>query len=281
MADSIVGSLTLMDNIFMQRFFDRKPRLAEVVLRAVLGEPGLELVSALTEKTVSSYRNRSVGFDVFCADGEGDRYDLEFQDDVSKAPPERAQFYGSMLASEALPKGADFRDLPRTTVVFVTNGDALGLGLPVYDSVWTVRQTGEPLNDRQRIVYVDATYNGYGDTELGRVMHDVTCPDPDEMLNPVLARAARELKETMEGDEMEMQFYSRKIRDEAFSEGMEKGIEQGLERGLEQGIERGEERGRASAIGKLVRDGALPLDKISQLFGITPAEAESYAKMAG
>ena len=64
---------------------------------------------------------------------------------------------------------------------------------------------------------------------------------------------------------MEMQFYSRKIRDEAFSEG----------------LERGEEKGRASTIGKLVRDGTLPLDKIPELFGITPDEAESYAKMAG
>ena len=64
---------------------------------------------------------------------------------------------------------------------------------------------------------------------------------------------------------MEMQFYSRKIRDEAFSEG----------------LERGEEKGRAATIGKLVRDGALPLDKISELFGITPAQAESYAKLAG
>ena len=68
---------------------------------------------------------------------------------------------------------------------------------------------------------------------------------------------------------MEMQFYSRKIRDEAFSEGVERGLEQG------------EEKGRAATIGKLVRDGALPLDKISELFGITPAQAESYAKLAG
>ena len=268
MAESIVKSLTLMDNIFMQRFFDRKPKLAEVILRAVLGRPDLEIVMAQTEKTISSYQNRSVGFDVFCTDSNGDRFDVEFQDDVSKAPPERAQFYISMLTSEALPKGADFCDLPCTTVVFITNGDALGLGLPIYDSSWIVDQTGKPLNERQRIIYVDATYN-YGDTELGRVMHDVTCPDPDEMLNPVLAQAARDLKETMKENEMEMQFYSRKIRDEAFSEG------------VEQGLEQGEEKGRATTIGKLVRDGALPLDKISELFGITPAQAKSYAKMAG
>ena len=196
---------------------------------------------------------------MLCA-GPGAMYDLELQADPARAWPQRAAFYEGMLATKALARGAGYPDMDRVEVVFVTNGDALGLGEPLIGFEWANAEKGKRLGANARITYVDASYNGFGeDTELGRVVHDLLCPDPDEMLIPAFAEAMREVKESMKGDE-EMETYTQRIRREALEEGKQ-------ERDIE-------------LIARAVSDGDIPLDKIAKLFGITFDEVRSYAKTA-
>ena len=49
-----------------------------------------------------------------------------------------------------------------------------------------------PFEDRQHILYVNASY--HGDDDIGRLMHDFLCSDPDDMYTEILADKARYLK---------------------------------------------------------------------------------------
>ena len=76
---------------------------------------------------------------------------------------------------------------------------------------------GQPFNDRQHILYVNASYEG--SDPLGILMHDFLCSDPDDMKTPLLAEKARYLKTDPKGvalmckamEELREQSYQRGI----------------------------------------------------------------------
>ena len=57
--------------------------------------------------------------------------------------------------------------------------------------------TGMPFDDGEHILYINGQYSG--DDDLGRLMHDFRCSDPDDMLNEELASRTRYFKEDPEG----------------------------------------------------------------------------------
>lgn len=102
-----------------------------------------------------------------------------------------------MMGMNILRSGQDFDDLPDSYVIFITRGDVLGAGLPIYHVRRNIEETGEGFGNGTYIVYVDA--GRQDDTELGRLMHDLICKDPKNVYSPVLAQRIRELKETEGG----------------------------------------------------------------------------------
>ena len=253
MAAHPLDEITVMDDICMKQFFNNRPDLAQTLLRAVLGDPEIVVEAAETERRFTNYGFHDAQFDVLCT-GPGVKYDIELQADPARAWPERASFYEGVLSTMALAKGADYPDMDRVEVVFVTNGPVPGVEGPLASFEWADRETGNALGAPTRITYVDASYNGFGeDTELGAATHDLLCPDPDRMLKPAFVEAMREFKESLKEDK-ELETYTQRIRKE------------------------GKEEGRDEAIALLVRDGDIPLDKIAKLFGLTVEEVRSYAK---
>ena len=199
------------------------------------------------------------------------------------------------MDADSLKKGDPFEKLPETYAIFITEGDALGLGAPLCSIDRVVSPIGVAFGDGSHIVYADATYN-YGDTALGAVMHDFRCANPADMRCPALAERSRYLKEVEKGvEEMEgtVDDYLRKLAEKAIRQGLQQGIEQGIEQGMErgleqgleqghkQGLERGLEQGRAEVVARIVADGSLSRERIAGVLGMTPEEVdaciESYA----
>ena len=115
----------------------------------------------------------------------------------------------------------DFEKLLESYVIFITQNDILGKGLPIYHIERTIRETGDAFADRSYIVYVTASIQE--DTDLGRLMHDFHCKHADEMYSKVLADRVRALKETPKGvDNM-----CREL-EELYLYGEKRGIEKGV-----------------------------------------------------
>ena len=92
----------------------------------------------------------------------------------------------------------DFSRLPETYVIFITENDVIGKGKPIYRIERRILEIDEPFNDGEHILYVNGEDKN-SVTELGRLMHDFFCTDPDDMHYPELANKVRYFKEDKKG----------------------------------------------------------------------------------
>ena len=102
--------------------------------------------------------------------------------------------------------------------------------------------TNEPFNDREHILYVNGQYKGEDD--LGKLMHDFLCNDPDDMNFDILADRTRYFKENPEGVS-EMCKAMEDMRNEALERGRVEGRAEGLKEGRIEGRAEGRVEGRA------------------------------------
>lgn len=154
---------------------------------------------------------RGLCLDVHGVDDQDQQYDLEVQRADAGARPERARYHAGALDVENLDAGQEFEELPTTYIIFITENDIWGGGQAIYPVNKTMGGVEIPFEDRQHILYVNASYQG--DDPLGRLMHDFLCSDPDDMQTKLLADKARYLKSHPEGVDI-MCKEMEKMRDE-------------------------------------------------------------------
>ena len=208
-----------VDDTFMRVLFRDNLPLAEYVLRIIIGKDDLRLTKEETQKDlVRLVGARGLCLDVHGVDDAGTQYDLEVQRADSGARPERARYHAGALDVENLNAGQQFEELPTTYIIFITENDIWGAGKALYPMERFNIVTGEPFEDRQHILYVNASYEG--DDPLGMLMHDFLCSDPDDMLTPLLAEKARYLKTDPKGVDI-MCRTMEELREESLKRGEE------------------------------------------------------------
>ena len=126
---------------------------------------------------------------------------------------------------ENLNAGQQFEALPTTYVIFITENDIWEAGKALYPMERLNIVTGKPFDDRQHILYVNASYKG--NDPLGILMHDFLCSDPDDMKTPILADKARYLKQDPKGVELMC-----RTMDELREESLKRGEEAALLRSI-------------------------------------------------
>ncbi|MBR5646714.1 MAG: hypothetical protein IKX23_08765, partial [Treponema sp.] len=82
-------------------------------------------------------------------------------------------------------------------VIFITENDIFGKGLPLYHIERVVKECNIPFDDENHIIYVNGKYEG--NDPIGDLMHDFHCKKADDMKNKLLAERARYLKEDEKG----------------------------------------------------------------------------------
>jgi hypothetical protein len=127
-------------------------------------------------------------------------------------------------------------------VIFITEKDHLGKGLPIYHIERTITETGEIFDDKAHIIYVNAEI--VNDTPLGKLMHDFRCTDYRDMNYPVLSERVRYFKEDEEGVSS-MCRAMEQMRAEAAAEAAAEAEARGRAEGKAEGIAEGEAKGRA------------------------------------
>lgn len=135
--------------------------------------------------------------DVKTNDVSKKQYDVELQRADSGAKPKRARYNSSLMDANSILPGDDTEMLAETYVVFITENDVLEGNLPIYHIDRTIQETGALFNDKAHIIYVNGEIKD--DTPLGRLMHDLSCADPEDMNYKELADRARYFKKDEEG----------------------------------------------------------------------------------
>lgn len=259
----ILSRLRLIDDTFFAACFDNDPELTGFVLRIIMEKDDLKVLRVKTQYSIRNIDGHSAVLDALAADSSGKLYNIEVQRADRGALPQRARYNGSLIDSRFFPKGEDYSALPETCVIFLTEHDVLGDGRGVYHIQRIVAETGKPFGDGSQIIYANATHSD--DSELGRLMRDFMCADPERMVYRELSeKTARFKKDKREVRHM-CQIIADVIREER-DDIFKRGLEQGMEKGLEKG--RLEERAKAAqsaarSVRRMMKDG-LPVERIAQ-----------------
>lgn len=262
-----IKRLRLLDDDFLSVCFDRDNECTQFVLRILLNKNDLKVVEVKTQYSVKNLQGHSVILDVFATDSNNIRYDIEIQRADKGASPKRARYNSSLIDDQILIAGDSYEVLPETYVIFITENDVIGKGKPIYHIERMITETGEAFEDGSHIVYVNAAYKD--DSQLGKLMYDFSCADPNEMNYPVLAQKTRYFKEETKGV-TNMCKIMEELKAEGFAEGRAEGRAEGEKNGrAENAIE--------NAI-RMLKDGLRP-DKISQYTELPIEKIEKLAAL--
>lgn len=242
-----IQRLCLMDDVLMAKCFAGHNECVDVLIKAIIGRDDIIIESSEIQKTLKSLW-RSVVLDIHATDTDGRKYNFEFQRADKGASPERARFNSSMIDVSSLKPGQDFTELPEVYVIFITEHDVLGYGLPMYEIDRVISENSQPFNDRSHIIYVNGEYRDEA-TPLGRLVHDLFSRNAGEMYYEALAQRVNYLKEDTEGVK-EMSG----VMEELFAE---------------------EQKNIAA---RMIADGVLALAKIAEYTGLSLSAVERLAK---
>ena len=210
-------SFRLLDDDFLTKCFEGDTASIELVLQIVLEKPDLKVLDVRTQVFVENLLNRSVRLDILATDNKGAKLNVEVQRSDKGAGRKRARYNSSMMDANLLKKGEDFDQLPETWVIFITENDVMGKGLPLYPVERCFLGTGEKFEDGSYILYVNGAYRG--DTPIGKLMHDFSCTNAEDMYYGILADRVRFFKENKEGIEI-MCRAMEDMRNQTLKEGM-------------------------------------------------------------
>ena len=104
-----------------------------------------------------------------------------------------------MLDAHILKPGDDTEDIPDSYVIFITENDVMGKNQAIYHiQRYVETDEGKILfGDGSHILYVNGKYRG--NDEIGKLMHDFSCSNPDDMNYEALAKGARYFKQDGKG----------------------------------------------------------------------------------
>ena len=238
----------LLDDDFLTKCFEGDTASIELVLQIVLEKPDLKVLDVRTQVFVENLLNRSVRLDILATDSTGAKLNMEVQRSDKGAGRKRARYNSSMMNANLLKKGEDFDKLPETWVIFITENDVMGKGLPLYPIERCFLGTGERFEDGSHILYVNGAYRG--DTPMGKLMHDFSCTDAADMYYGTLADRVRFFKESKEGIEI-MCRAMEDMRNQTLKEGM------------------------INVAKKMLEDGTITLEKIAEFVGLSVDEVRN------
>ena len=196
-----IKEFRLMDDDFMNACFKNNIEGTQLLIRIILGRDDITVTSVTTQSVMKNLQGRDIWLDIDAKDADGRAFDIEIQRTDKGADRKRARYHSSIMDAHLLQPGEDFCKLPETYVIFITENDVLGSGEPLYSIDRQIINTGEPFGDETHILYVNGE-NRDATTELGKLMHDFFCTNPDEMHYEELANKARYYKEDEKGVSM-------------------------------------------------------------------------------
>lgn len=200
----ILEGFRLLDDDFMTMVFQENKEAAQLLLNILLKREDIEVVEVVTQKEEKNpvIGGRSIVLDIFAKDSVGRNYDVEVQRQDEGADVHRARYHSSILDTRMLKEKQKFKEIHDSYVVFITENDTMGMGLPMYHIERTIRESGALFNDGSHIIYVNGAY--YNDEDpIGRLMHDFRSTKASDMFYSELAKQVRYFKET-EGGQKKM-----------------------------------------------------------------------------
>lgn len=189
-------SFRLIDDDFMTKVFEDRT-CAELLLRIILNRNDLIVLQVAVQRGIKNLQGRSICLDIYAKDTTGRMYNIEVQRSDKGAGCKRARYNSSLIDADITEPGDRYEELAETYVIFITENDVIGKGLPIYHIERMIQETGEIFDDKSHIIYVNSQVQD--NTALGRLMSDFWCTEATDMHYRVLADRVHHFKNEEEG----------------------------------------------------------------------------------
>ncbi len=192
-------SLRYMDDDFMSVCLADNFEGVELILRIVLRQEDITVKSVRTQEPLKNLQGRSAVLDVHAIDSTDKEFDVEIQRKDAGAGAKRARHNSSLLDAHILKTGDDTENIPDSYVIFITENDVMKGNQSIYpvERYVTIGENKVLFGDGSHIIYVNGKYRG--NDEIGKLMHDFSCTNPDDMNYETLAKKARYFKQDEKG----------------------------------------------------------------------------------
>ena len=172
----VVKNLCMMNNKFLNAMLDGNIQAAQIMLRVILKNDKIKVVDVRIQNFIQNLYGHSAQLDILAQDGEERFFYVEVQRSDEGAQEKRARFYSSVLDTHFLQSNTDYKELPESYVIFITENDVLQKGLPLYHIERIIMEDGTKFADAAHIIYVNSKIRD--DTPLGKLMQDFYCTNP-------------------------------------------------------------------------------------------------------
>ena len=258
-----IRGFRLIDDDFMNACFDGDIEGTELLLHIILGRPDIKVLNVKTQKLMKNLLGRDIWLDIDATDDSGQDFDIEIQRADRGASYKRARYHSSILDAHLLRPKDDFSKLPETYVIFITENDVIGSGEPIYTIERMITNINEPFNDGEHIIYVNGEDKNSA-TELGKLMHDFFCTNPDEMHYKHLADKVRYYKENEKGVA-------------AMCRVMEEMRKEAAEKAAEKAAKEATERTKIELAINMIKDGTLSIEQIAKITMLALEQVQQLA----
>ncbi|MEE1208844.1 MAG: Rpn family recombination-promoting nuclease/putative transposase [Parafannyhessea umbonata] len=186
-----------------------------------------------------------VRLDVYVRDDRGTVYSVEMQATNTHELPQRSRYYHAMLALSQIGKGAPYRSLRDSYVIFICGFDLFGQGRRVYS--FQSRCEDDPdlcLNDGVHTIFLAAT-SPTEPQEGPRVNELLDYISSRKVTGELSSRLNEAVEHVLDNRKWRLEFMMQAIKDQLnVDKGRELGLEEGRKLGLEEGRQLGLDEGR-------------------------------------
>ena len=264
-AEEKYQQLQFRDDFLFCKILTERPDIAKELLELILNVR-IEKVVPQKQKSIEiTAEGRGIRLDVYLDDEEGTVYDLEMQTTKKTDLPKRTRYYQGMIDLDLINRGAKFRELKKSYIIFICTEDPFDEGRHIYSFENVCKENPErKLGDEAYKVLLNAsgTQNDVSDNLLDFFRLILTGEGNSELSRKIEG----EVEKARQHEEWRIEYMTLYMRDQ------EK-IEEGIKIGREEGREEGREAERTKMIQKLISKNYTK----EQIFDLGYTEAE-YVK---
>ena len=211
-----VKKLVPIDDVMFRKMAEDKDFCQEI-LRVIMGDPELIVITHNPQKMVSNLQGRSVILDAHCVLVEGREIDIEVQKANDDNHQKRVRYNGAVLTANITEPGTKFEKVPDVCVIFISRFDMFKDGLSLYHVDRVIRENGRVVDNGFEEIYVNAAVNDGTDVaELMEVFISENVYNNEKF--PLTSAGKHRYRETEEGQNVMCEIVE-KIKLEAKQEG--------------------------------------------------------------
>lgn len=141
-----------------------EPKVCEEMLRTILDDPELIVLSVTTQKSIKNLYGRSVRLVALCKLGTGETVNIEVQRSDDDNHLKRVRYNAACITASVTDPGERFEQVPTVYAVYITEFDLFESGLTTYHIDNVLRETGAVVNDGFHRVFVNTKVDDGTDT---------------------------------------------------------------------------------------------------------------------